>query len=193
MIFQRPAQYCSIRAQHCRRLLHQLPARYLRQLKRYRYGPGVFKVDWALDGPIPWTASQCKEAGTVHVEEQWMRLLAAEGAVGRGDNPERPFIILAQQSLFDSSRAPEGKHTAWGYCHVPNGSSVDMTDRIEAQIERFAPGFGDRILGRHRRNSVEMEGLQRELCRWRHQRRDPGSATGVHPTSTPAFSVHDPA
>ena len=136
---------------------NQLPARYLRQLKRYRYGPGVFKVDWALDGPIPWTASQCKEAGTVHVGGTMDEIVAAEGDVGRGDHPERPFIILAQQSLFDSSRAPEGKHTAWGYCHVPNGSSVDMTDRIEAQIERFAPGFRDRILGRHTRNSVEME------------------------------------
>jgi len=136
---------------------NQLPARYLRQLKRYRYGPGVFKVDWALDGPIPWTASQCKEAGTVHVGGTMDEIVAAEGAVGRGDHPERPFIILAQQSLFDSSRAPEGKHTAWAYCHVPNGSSEDMTDRIEAQIERFAPGFGDRILGRHTRNSVEME------------------------------------
>jgi phytoene dehydrogenase-like protein len=136
---------------------NQLPARYLRQLKRYRYGPGVFKVDWALDGPIPWTARQCMEAGTVHLGGTMDEIVAAEGAVGRGDHPERPFIILAQQSLFDSSRAPEGKHTAWGYCHVPNGSSVDMTDRIEAQIERFAPGFGNRILGRHTRNSVEME------------------------------------
>jgi len=135
----------------------QLPDRYLKQLKRYRYGPGVFKVDWALDGPIPWTARQCLEAGTVHVGGTMEEIVAAEGAVGRGEHPERPFTILAQQSLFDSSRAPEGKHTAWGYCHVPNGSSVDMTDRIEAQIERFAPGFGDRILGRHTRNSVDME------------------------------------
>jgi len=135
----------------------RLPARYLKQLKRYRYGPGVFKVDWALDGPIPWTARQCLEAGTVHVGGTMDEIAAAEGAVGRGEHPERPFIILAQQSLFDSNRAPKGKHTAWGYCHVPNGSSVDMTDRIEAQIERFAPGFGDRILERHTHNSVDME------------------------------------
>ena len=135
----------------------RLPARYLKQLKRYRYGPGVFKVDWALDGPIPWTARQCLEAGTVHLGGTMEEIVAAEGAVGRGDHPEHPFIILAQQSLFDSSRAPDGKHTAWGYCHVPNGSSVDMTDRIEAQIERFAPGFGSRILARHTRNSVDME------------------------------------
>ena len=135
----------------------RLPARYLKQLKRYRYGPGVFKVDWALDGPIPWTARQCLAAGTVHVGGTMEEIVAAEGAVGRGDHPERPFIILAQQSLFDSSRTPEGKHTAWGYCHVPNGSSVDMTARIEAQIERFAPGFGSRILARHTRNSVDME------------------------------------
>ncbi len=135
----------------------QLPTGYLRKLKRYRYGPGVFKVDWALDAPIPWTARQCLEAGTVHVGGTMEEIVAAEGAVGQGDHPERPFIILAQHSLFDSSRAPEGKHTAWGYCHVPNGSIVDMTARIEAQIERFAPGFGDRILGRHTRNSVDME------------------------------------
>ena len=136
----------------------QLPSGYRQRLARYRYGPGVFKVDWALDGPIPWTASQCLEAGTVHVGGTLDEIAAAERAVGQGEHPERPFIILAQQSLFDPSRAPEGKHIAWGYCHVPNGSSFDMTKRIEAQIERFAPGFRDRILKRHTRNAVEMEG-----------------------------------
>ena len=134
-----------------------LPSRYLRRLQRYRYGPGVFKVDWALDDPIPWAASECLEASTVHVGGTLEEIAAAEDAVGRGEHPEQPFIILAQQSLFDRSRAPEGKHTAWGYCHVPNGSDVDMTDRIEAQIERFAPGFRNRILARHTRNAVEME------------------------------------
>jgi phytoene dehydrogenase-like protein len=135
----------------------QLPQGYLDRLKRYRYGPGVFKVDWALDGPIPWTAQECLQAGTVHVGGTLEDIVEAEGAVGRDEHPDRPFIILAQQSLFDDSRAPEGKHTAWGYCHVPNGSSIDMTDRIEAQIERFAPGFRNRILERHTRNSIEME------------------------------------
>ncbi len=135
----------------------RLPSGYLRRLERYRYGPGVFKVDWALDGPIPWTAQDCLKAATVHVGGTLEEIVAAEGAVGRGEHPERPFIILAQQSLFDDSRAPAGKHTAWGYCHVPNGSTVDMTDRIEAQIERFAPGFRDRILRRHTRNSIDYE------------------------------------
>ena len=134
-----------------------LPPGYVRNLRRYRYGPGVFKVDWALDEPIPWTANECLEAGTVHVGGTLEEIVAAEGAVGRGDHPEQPFIILAQQSLFDSSRAPDGKHTAWAYCHVPNRSDVDMTDRIEAQIERFAPGFQDRILERCTRNAIEME------------------------------------
>ncbi|MDK1044695.1 MAG: NAD(P)/FAD-dependent oxidoreductase, partial [Anaerolineales bacterium] len=135
----------------------QLPARYLRRLERYRYGPGVFKVDWALDGPIPWAAKECLEAGTVHLGGTLDEIAAAERAVGQGEHPERPFIILAQQSLFDPTRAPKGKHTAWAYTHVPNGSTRDMTDRIEGQIERFAPGFRDRILERHTRNAREME------------------------------------
>ena len=162
----------------------RLPERYLNQLKRYRYGPGVFKVDWALDGPIPWTARQCLEAGTVHVGGTMDEIVAAEGAVGRGEHPERPFIILAQQSLFDSSRAPEGKHTAWGYCHVPNGSSVDKTDRIEAQIERFAPGFGRSNLGSVTHPQFGRYGsLQRKLRRRRHQRWDPRHSTNLHPAA----------
>jgi len=135
----------------------QLPASYRRRLGRFRYGPGVFKLDWALDGPVPWTAESCRQAATVHLGGQLEEIVESEAAVGRGEHPERPFILLAQQSLFDPSRAPQGKHTAWGYCHVPNGSTVDMTERIEAQIERFAPGFRNRILARHSRNSVEME------------------------------------
>ena len=135
----------------------RLPAGYRRRLERFRYGPGVFKLDWALDGPVPWRAENCRRAATVHLGGQLEEIAEAEAAVGRGEHPERPFIIFAQQSLFDPDRAPQGKHTAWGYCHVPNGSTVDMTDRIEAQVERFAPGFRSRILARHSRNSVEIE------------------------------------
>jgi phytoene dehydrogenase-like protein len=134
-----------------------LPAAYLRRLQRFRYGPGVFKVDWALDSPIPWAAAECTQAATLHLGGTLAEIAAAEAAVARGEHPERPFIIFAQPSLFDPSRAPAGKHTAWGYCHVPNGSSVDMTERIEAQVERFAPGFRSRILARHTRSPAEME------------------------------------
>jgi phytoene dehydrogenase-like protein len=136
---------------------HRLPARYLRALRRYRYGPGVFKVDWALDGPVPWTAEGCSRAGTVHLGGTAAEIVVSENAVWRGDAPERPYVLVAQQSLFDDTRAPEGKHTLWAYCHVPNGSTVDMTDRIEAQIERFAPGFRDRILGRSAMGPRDME------------------------------------
>lgn len=126
-----------------------LPAGYRDALARYRYGPGVFKMDWALSGPIPWGAADCVRAGTVHLGGSLEEVAAAEGAVWRGEHPERPFVVLAQPSLFDPSRAPAGRHTVWAYCHVPNGSSVDMTGRIEEQIERFAPGFKDLVLGRH--------------------------------------------
>ena len=127
---------------------HRLPHRYRRRLERYRYGPGAFKVDWALDGPIPWKASECGRAATVHLGGTMEEIATSEREVWKGRHPQRPFVLLAQQSLFDPSRAPEGKHTAWAYCHVPNGSSFDMPDRLEAQIERFAPGFRDRILAR---------------------------------------------
>ena len=136
---------------------HRLPARYARALRRYRYGPGVFKVDWALDGPVPWAAAECLRAGTVHLGGTLEEIAASERAVWRGEAPDRPFVLVAQQSLFDPTRAPEGKHTLWAYCHVPNGSSVDMSDRIEAQIERFAPGFRERILERHVMGPPEME------------------------------------
>jgi phytoene dehydrogenase-like protein len=122
--------------------------RYRRALTNYRYGPGVFKVDFALDGPIPWKAQGCLLAGTVHLGSTLEEITEGEAAVWRGEHPERPFILLAQQSLFDRTRAPEGKHTAWAYCHVPNGSTFDMTRRIEGQLERFAPGFRDRILAK---------------------------------------------
>jgi len=126
----------------------RLGGRYRRQLERYRYGPAAFKVDLALSGPIPWRAGDCVRAGTVHLGGTLAEIAASEAEVGRGRHPERPYVLLAQQSLFDPSRAPAGKHTAWAYCHVPNGSAVDMTERIEAQIERFAPGFRDLVLAR---------------------------------------------
>ena len=134
----------------------RLPSSYRRQLGRYRYGPGVFKVDWALEGPVPWRAGECVRAATVHLGGTLEEIAASERAVWRGEHPDRPFVLLAQQSLFDSSRAPEGKHTVWGYCHVPHGSTFDMTERIEAQIERFAPGFRDRVLARHTMSACEM-------------------------------------
>jgi phytoene dehydrogenase-like protein len=130
---------------------------YKWQLKRYRYGMGVFKIDWALNGPIPFTASACRQAGTVHLGNTLEEIAASEQLTSEGKHPEKPFVLLAQQSLFDASRAPEGKHTAWAYCHVPNGSEVNMTEQIEKQVERFAPGFRDRIAGRHVMNTAEME------------------------------------
>ncbi|MGI9643201.1 MAG: phytoene desaturase family protein [Acidimicrobiia bacterium] len=127
-----------------------------RRLAKRRLGPGVFKVDWALDGPIPWTDEASGRAGTVHVGGTFEEVAAAEAAVHSGDHPERPFVIIAQQSLFDPDRAPGGKQTAWGYCHVPHASDKDMTAQIESQIERFAPGFRDRVLARHTMGSSDF-------------------------------------
>lgn len=127
----------------------ELPATYRRALTRFRHGPAAFKVDYALDGPVPWTNEGCRVAGTVHVGGGLDEIAEAERIVARGGHPERPFVLVAQQSVCDPSRAPEGGHTLWAYCHVPNGSSHDMTDAIERQIERFAPGFRDRIVARH--------------------------------------------
>jgi len=135
----------------------RLPREYQRQLRHYRYGPGVFKIDFALDGPIPWKAEECLRAGTVHLGGTLPEIAASERAVGQGEHPEKPYVLLAQQSLFDPTRAPEGKHTVWAYCHVPSGSTFDMTERIESQIERFAPGFRDRILARSTMTALEME------------------------------------
>ena len=126
-------------------------------LQAYRYGVGVFKMDWALDGPIPWRSPEVARAATVHLGGTYAEIGAAEAAVARGEHPERPFILLAQSSLFDSSRAPAGGHTVWAYCHVPNGSRVDMSGRLEAQIERFAPGFRDRILALQRVHRARSE------------------------------------
>ncbi|HYM49274.1 MAG TPA: NAD(P)/FAD-dependent oxidoreductase [Candidatus Limnocylindrales bacterium] len=135
----------------------RFPASFQGALQRYRYGPGVFKVDWALDDRVPWAAPACLQAGTVHVGGSMEEIVASEAAVSRGEVPQHPFVLFAQQSLFDDSRAPAGKHTGWAYCHVPNGSQVDMTERIEAQIERFAPGFRDRILARHVMDPAAVE------------------------------------
>lgn len=134
-----------------------LPAPYVKRLRRFRYGPGVFKVDWALDGPIPWRAEECGKSATVHVGGTIEEIANHEAAIWKGRNNGKPFVLVAQQSLFDDTRAPAGKHTGWAYCHVPHGSMDDMTDVIEAQIERFAPGFRDRILARHVRNSTQYE------------------------------------
>ncbi len=133
-----------------------VPSRYRKRLTHFRHGPGVFKIDWALDGPIPWTNHECSRAATVHVGGKLDEIVLAESEVQNGRHPERPYVLLAQQSLFDGARAPAGTETAWAYCHVPNGSIVDMTDRIELQIERFAPGFRDRIIARHTMNTEAM-------------------------------------
>jgi len=134
-----------------------LPAGYVRRLRRYRYGPGAFKLDWALDGPIPWRDPRCLDASTVHLGGTLEEIAAAEAAVWRGEHPERPFVLVVQQSQFDPSRAPDGKHTGYAYCHVPAGSAVDCTAAIEQQIERFAPGFRERILARHRTAPADLE------------------------------------
>lgn len=141
----------------------RLPAGYRRRLERYRYGPGVFKLDLALDGPIPWQARECARAGTVHVGGSLAEIADAEAAVWRGGHPERPFVLLAQPSLFDAGRAPTGKHTVWAYCHVPSGSTEDRAEAIEVQIERFAPGFRERVLARSSRTTAELEAANPNL------------------------------
>jgi phytoene dehydrogenase-like protein len=141
----------------------RFPASYRRQLENYKHGAGVFKVDWALSGPVPWRAQECLQAGTVHIGGTLEEIVDAEQAAVEGRHTDRPFILFAQQTLFDSTRAPAGKHTAWGYCHVPKGSTVDMTDRIESQIERFAPGFRDCIIGRHTMSPADFEAYNPNL------------------------------
>ena len=135
----------------------RLPEGYRRALGRFRYGPGVFKIDYALDSPAPWLAPENNLAPTVHLAGSFEEVSESERTVWQGGHPRRPFIIYVQQSQFDQTRAPEGKHTAWAYCHVPNGSQVDMTSAIEDQIERFAPGFRSRILARATHDTQQME------------------------------------
>ncbi|QKJ33109.1 NAD(P)/FAD-dependent oxidoreductase [Mucilaginibacter mali] len=136
---------------------HQFSAIYKWQMERYRYGMGVFKIDWALDAPIPFTAPEARQAATVHLGNTLQEIKTSEQQTWDGGHPEKPFVLLAQQSLFDDTRAPQGKHTAWAYCHVPAGSTMDMTNAIEQQVERFAPGFRERVLARHTFNTAQME------------------------------------
>jgi phytoene dehydrogenase-like protein len=141
----------------------RLSAAYKRTLESFRYGPAVFKVDYALSEPIPWKAADCGRAVTVHLGGTFEEIATSEHAMRSGQHAERPFILLAQPSLFDPSRAPAGKHTAWAYCHVPNGSKIDMLERIESQIERFAPGFSERVLARRAFSSGDLEGMDANL------------------------------
>ena len=163
----------------------RLPDRYRRRLERYRYGPGVFKIDVAIEGPIPWQAEGLDQAGTVHLGGTLEEIARAEAAVTAGRHPERPFVLLAQQSLFDPTRAPAGRHTVWAYCHVPNGSTVDMTEPILGQIERFAPGFRERILADLDDRSRGARGVQPELRGRRHRRRPVRPRPAVHPPQPP--------
>ena len=140
-----------------------LPSRYRRGLGRYRYGPGVFKLDYALDAPVPWRAAELARAGTVHLGGTMAQIAAAEGDVSRGRHPDRPYVLCVQPTVADPSRAPDGKHVLWAYCHVPNGSTLDCTADIEAQLERFAPGFGERVLARHALTTADLERLDANL------------------------------
>jgi phytoene dehydrogenase-like protein len=174
-----------------------LSTRYRKALSRYRYGAGVFKLDWALDGPIPWANADCARAATVHLGGTLEQITASEAEVQAGGHPERPYVLLSQPSLFDATRAPAGIQAVWAYCHVPNGSTVDMTDRIEAQVERFAPGFRDRIIGRHAMNTeaVEAHGtnyiggdINGGVADLRQFVRRP--TIGLHPWKTPIDQVY---
>ena len=135
----------------------EMPASYGNRLNSYRYGPGVFKLDYALSGPIPWRAKECTEAGTIHLGGTFSEVAEAERMVATGSHPDRPFVLLAQPTLFDPLRAPPGKHIGWAYTHVPNGSDVDMTEPVERQIERFAPGFKQLVIARHKTTCADME------------------------------------
>ncbi|HUE81248.1 MAG TPA: NAD(P)/FAD-dependent oxidoreductase, partial [Pyrinomonadaceae bacterium] len=135
----------------------KLPESFKKKLRAYRYGPAAFKIDWALRGPVPWKARECAQATTVHLGGTLDEIAHSEAATWQGRHSEKPFVILVQPSLFDPSRVPEGQHTLWAYCHVPNGSRVDMTERIENQIERFAPGFRDQILARRVLAPADLE------------------------------------
>jgi phytoene dehydrogenase-like protein len=152
------AYLCDVTPRQLERIAgSRLTDRYRARLRGFRYGPGVFKLDYALEGPIPWRAPECLRAGTVHLGGTLDEIADGEAAVARGQIPDRPFVLIGQQSLFDPSRAPAGKQTVWAYCHVPNGSTTDMTSRVEAQLERFAPGFRDRVLARAVMGPADVE------------------------------------
>lgn len=136
---------------------HRFSSIYKWQLQRYQYGMGAYKIDWALDAPIPFTSAICSKSATVHLGNTLEEIAGSEDQTARGKIPEKPFVLLSQPSLFDATRAPAGKHTAWAYCHVPHGSDHNMTEAIENQVERFAPGFKERIIGRHSFNTHQME------------------------------------
>jgi phytoene dehydrogenase-like protein len=142
----------------------RLPPTYRSALQRFRHAPGIFKVDYALDAPVPWTDESCRRAGTIHIGGTAPEIAQSEQAVARGRIPDRPFVLAAQHSIADPTRAPSGKHTLWAYCHIPCGSIFDMTSRIESQIERFAPGFKDRILARHTMGPVQLESWNPNLA-----------------------------
>jgi phytoene dehydrogenase-like protein len=141
----------------------RLEGGYRRALERFRYGPGVFMLDWALSGPIPWADPDSARAGTVHLGGTLDEIVASERTPERGETSERPFVLLAQPTSFDPSRAPKGQHIAWAYCHVPNGSTSDRTEAIERQIERFAPGFGELVLARNVMGPADLEGRNANL------------------------------
>jgi phytoene dehydrogenase-like protein len=169
-----------------------LPSSYARHLRNYRYGSGAFKVDWALSEPIPWTAEACRRAGTIHLGDSLAEIQASERAAWQGRIVEKPYALVAQQSLFDPSRAPGTNHTGWAYCHVPHGSDVDMTEAIEAQVERYAPGFRDCIRDRHTYSAPELHhynpnyvggDINGGLQNWRQLATRP--APRLNPYSTP--------
>jgi len=141
----------------------RIPASYQRAFSRFQPGPGAFKMDFALSEPVPWRAAECRRAITVHLGGSLEEIAASEDAVAHGRAPEQPFVLVAQPTLFDATRAPQGKHTLWAYCHVPNGSAVDMTERIEAQIERFAPGFRDCVLARRVSSPAALQAMDANL------------------------------
>ncbi|MBP9224175.1 MAG: NAD(P)/FAD-dependent oxidoreductase [Verrucomicrobiales bacterium] len=175
---------------------NQLPGSYRETLSRYRHAPGIFKIDYALSEAVPWKNDACLRAGTVHLGGSLDEMVQSEREVNRGIHPERPFVLTAQQSLFDDSRAPAGKHTFWAYCHVPAGSEIDMTDGIEGQIERFAPGFRELVLARHRMNCAVYERYNPNLVGgdivggatdWRQLMTRPAFRMKPHTTPNPAI------
>jgi phytoene dehydrogenase-like protein len=173
----------------------RLPASFVTRARRFRHGPGVFKIDYTLDAPVPWTDPSCRRAGTVHVGGSVAEVAASERAMWRGEAHDRPFVLVAQPTLADPTRAPAGKHTLWTYCHVPAGSTVDMTDAIEAQLERFAPGFRDVVRGRHTMGPAEYEAYDQndvggDIAGGAHDGRQLlARGTGVRPYRTGVDSI----